>query len=249
MRVVLRAVVGLEYIDAGHDSRLVGGIVRVAGGNERSGQIDAAGIGEGAVSMNAVLVYVVGARQPLIVERVLNAAGNVNVVRRAVRSANHVADRRGAALQTTGSDQRIIARAARQRAASGGEVGGVRRLECGGPSVLRQIVVEDAKAGANYGVAAVADLVGEPDTRRELVVIILRQAGNHRNAQRLHRDVGGVVGFGAARTLEQPPRRLPAQAVVEGELRRHSPRVFRVERHALHVLRKAAVAGGSEGAG
>ena len=69
-------------------------------------QVRAAGIGEGAVSMNAVLVDIIGAHQPLIVESVLHAAGNMNGVGRFVRGANHISRGRVAAGQAAGADQR-----------------------------------------------------------------------------------------------------------------------------------------------
>ena len=42
----------------------------------------------------------------------------------------------------------------------------VDRLKRGGPSVLRQIVVEKSEAGADYGLAAFTGRIGDPKTRR-----------------------------------------------------------------------------------
>ena len=54
-------------------------------------QVGAAGIGEGAITVIALLVGVVGADQPVFVEGVLHSARNVNGVGRLVVGADQVA--------------------------------------------------------------------------------------------------------------------------------------------------------------
>ena len=55
----------------------------------------------------------------------------------------------------------------------------------------------------------------------------------------------GIVQLTYARSLEQSKGGVPAQAVVDGQLRRHSPGVHGVRAQSLNILRKAAVAGRS----
>ena len=148
--------------------------------------------------MNAVLVYIVGARQPLIVESVLHAAGNMNGVGRFVRRSNHISRRAAAPGQAAGADQRIRTRAPRKAARSDRVVRAVDPLECSRPSVLCQIVIVHAEAGTDYRGPAAADRVSETQAWCELVVVILRQAGHNRNLQCLHGDVRGVVRPGFA---------------------------------------------------
>ena len=58
-----------------------------------------------------------------------------------------------------------------------------------------------------------------------------------------------VLELGSARTLEQSEGGLVTQAVVDREVMRNAPGILSVEAKPLHVLRKAAVAGGSVSAG
>ena len=170
--VVAGAVVRLEHIHVGHHVRLIGGIVWVRGGNERSEQVGAAAIGEAAVSVIALLVNVVGAHQPMFVESVLHAAGRMNGVGRLVRRADQITGGSAAASQAARAGERISAWASSKAARSGGEVRVVDALERSRPSVLRQIVVVDAEAGANYGLPAVAGRVSDAKARRDLLAVV-----------------------------------------------------------------------------
>src|SRR5208282_5379956 len=138
----------------------------------------------------------------MFVERVLHAPGGMNGVWSFVRGAHQIARGSAAAHQAARAGERVSARASRKAAASGGEVRVVDALEGSGPSVLRQIVVVNAKAGANHGLLAVARRVSNPQPRRDLLAVILRKAGHNRNPQRMQGHVGGVIGFASARTRE-----------------------------------------------
>src|SRR5580700_12199235 len=83
--VVAGTIVGCEHIDVRHDIPLIGDIRR---GDERGEQVGAAAVGEGAVAVIALLVYVICTGQPMFVESVLNAAGGMNGVGRFVRRAD-----------------------------------------------------------------------------------------------------------------------------------------------------------------
>ncbi len=114
--VVAGAIVGLKHVDVGHDVGLIGGVVGVRRGNERGEEIGAAGVGEGAIAVVALLVDVVGAGQPVLIEGVLGAAGDVNGVGRLVGGTDEVAGGAGAALQAAGAGERVSAGAAGESA-------------------------------------------------------------------------------------------------------------------------------------
>ena len=152
--------------------------------------------------MIALLVHVIGTRQPMFVESVLHAARGMNGVRCFVRRADQITGGPGAASQAARADERVSAWASSKGAGSGGEVRVVYALKRGGPSVLRQVIVINAKAGADDRLFAVTGRVSDPDARCDLLVVILWQAGHNRNLQRSQRHVRGVVGLATARTGE-----------------------------------------------
>ena len=152
--------------------------------------------------MIALLVHIIRTRQPVFIECVLHATGDVNGIRRFVRRANQIPRGPGAANQAACADERIRAWASGKGAGSSSEVCVVDALECGCPSVLRKVVVINAEAGADDSLFAVAGRVSDPKARRDLLAVILRKAGHDRNLQRTQCDVRGIVGLASARTRE-----------------------------------------------
>ena len=108
---------------------------------------------------------------------------------------------------------------------------------------MREVVVEHPETGADHCFAAFAGRICDAEARAELGAIVVRNA--HRNLQRLECYICRIVRLAAARGFEQAKRRLVTQAVIHGEMWSDAPGIFRVESEALHVLREAAVVGGS----
>ena len=106
--------------------------------------------------MVALFVDVVGAGQPLLIEGVFSAARDVNGVGRLVGRADEVAGGSGAALEAAWTGERVGAGATGEGAGAGDGVGVVGSLKCGGPSVLREVVVVETEAGAEDRVPAAA---------------------------------------------------------------------------------------------
>ena len=149
----------------------------------------------------------------MLVESVLHPARSMNGVGRFIRRADQIAgdcvsgsctrrQRPEATRQAARAEQRISAEASCKAARSGRKVRVVDILKCSRPSVLREIVVVDAEAGANYGLPAGAGRVSDPEARRDLLAIVTRYARHNRNLQRLQRHICGVIGFASARTRE-----------------------------------------------
>ena len=156
-------------------------------------EVGGAGVGEGPVAVVALFVDVVGAGQPVLVEGVLGATGDVNGVGRLVVGADEVAGDAGAALQAARTGERVGAGAAGEGAGAGGGVGVVDSLKRGGPSVLREVVVVETKPGAEDGLLAAPGRVGEAEARGKLLAVIVRHAGHGWNLERLQGDVGAVL--------------------------------------------------------
>src|ERR1700687_2264368 len=241
--VVTGAVVRVKDVDARDDAFLVG---HVREGNQRSEKIGAAAIAVPAVTMIALLVRVVCADRQVFIEGVLNAARNVDGVRRLVARADEVTDASGSANEAAVADERVVVLCAGEAARSCGCVRAIDRLKCSGPSALRQIVVEHAEAGANHRLLATTGRVDDSESRRDLLAVIVWRAWHQRNVQRLQSDIRVVLKLASARPLEEPEGGLITQAVVDRQVVRNSPGVLSVESESLNVLRKAAVAGGSE---
>ena len=125
------------------------------------------------------------------------------------------------------------------------QLGRVDSLKRRGPSVLRQIVVEEAEARAEHRLTAVARGVRDAQARAELLAVVVRHAGVQRNLQRLQREKRGILRLAVAGRGKQTEGRLLAQSVVERQMPRDAPRILRVEAEPLHALREAAVAGRS----
>ena len=181
----------------------------------------------------------------MLIEGMLNASGRVDGVGSPVVAVDQIArTTRSIARDTTRADSgwRITGD---EGAGSCCGVGRVDALKCGGPSVLREVVVEHPETGADYCFAAFAGRICEAEARAELGAIIVRNA--HRNLQRLKCDVCRIVGLTAAGGGEETESGLVTQAVIHGEMWSGAPGILRVESEALHVLREAAVVGGSGG--
>ena len=195
--------------------------------------------------MIAFFVGIIGGQRPVLVEGVLHAAAGMDGVGRPVVAVNQIPRSTGSVSgdATRAGGRRWIG-PADEAARARGSIRRVDSLKRGGPSVLREIVVEHAKARADHGFAAVSGRICDAEPRAELRMVVVRHA--HRNLQRLQRDERRILRLAAARSYEQAERRLITQPVIDREVRRHAPGIFRVEREPLHVLREAAVAGGSE---
>ena len=119
----------------------------------------------------------------------------------------------------------------------------IHRLKRSGPSVLRQIVVVHAEAGANHGLLAVARRVGNPEARRELLVVIMRNRLGHIPIDG-SRSKAGIGGLASSGSVEEPQGGLITQAVVDGEVVRDSPGVLGVEREPLTFCEKLPLPAG-----
>src|SRR3984885_1892535 len=127
-----------------------------------------------AIAVIALLVGVIGAHQPLSIERMLEARGGVNGVGRAVAAINQRTS--GTGGQAAGIS-RHDARASRR----------VYSLECSDPAILREVVVIEAEAGAEDRGSRLPGRISDAEARRESVAIILRRAADERDAQSLER--------------------------------------------------------------
>src|SRR5437764_3683973 len=95
------------------------------------------------------------------------------------------------------------------------------------PPALCKIVVEQPEACAQHGLAAASGSIGKSQTGSNLLVIVMRYAANQRNAHSLQREVSRVLRLAAAGCRKQTENGLIAQAVVQSQMRRHSPRILR----------------------
>ena len=196
--VVTGTIVGLEHIHIRHHVCLIRGITRVGGGNERSEQVCATGIGEGAIAVISLLVRIIGAGQPAIVEGVLRSARDVNGVGSLVTGTDEIACAAGAAFEAAGAGERVSAGASGKSARAGGGIGVINALKCGRPSILSKIVIEQAESGAQHRLLAAMRRPGESKARRDLLAVIVRHAGHDGNLQGLQGDVGAILKLGSA---------------------------------------------------
>src|SRR5579872_6543781 len=104
--------------------------------------------------MIALLVGIVRAHEPVVIESVLNAGSHVDRIRGFVARVNEVAGTRRASGQAACADECISANTTRKAAWACGSVRAIDPLECGGPPILRQIVVKHAESGTEDGLLA-----------------------------------------------------------------------------------------------
>ena len=104
-------------------------------------------IRKSAIAMVPLLMRIVGANQPVFIKRVLDSSRDMDGVRRLIVGIDEGRGRGGISVQ---------------------------RPKCSGPPVLREIVVIEAKAGANHGLLTVARRVGDSESRRNLLAVIMR---------------------------------------------------------------------------
>ncbi len=200
---------------------------------QRRRQGVARGVVVATIAVNSLLVDVIGAHDPVLVPLILDAAGDMQGIRRVVIGIDHCS---GAAVSCT-----------RQAAGIAGLGAGlkgrrsVHGLESRRPTVLRQIVVVHADAGANHQVFDPVGSVGDAQARRESFAVVVRNTRGQRQfepSDGLHCRVEELT---YARGLKQSEGRVPAQAVVDGQLWRHAPGVHGVKAESLNILREAAV--------
>src|SRR5271166_1296952 len=170
-----------------------------------------------------------------------NSTAGVDGVRRFVVSVDQIS---GPADRVSGNATRAGGRRrspAGKTAGTHGSIGRVRSLKCGGPSVLREIVVKHPKTGSDHSSSAFSRRIRDSEAGAELRAVVVSNA--HWNLQSLQSDIGGVLRLAAVGRVEQPERSLPAQPIVHRKMPCDAPGIFGIERQPLHILRKAAIVG------
>src|SRR5581483_10944116 len=115
--------------------------------------------------------------------------------------------------------------------------GVVRQLS--GEEVLREGVVEQSPAGAEHGFTLSEDVVGEAETRAEVVPVLGIQAARTARLSNVLQVSGGRKNAEQIVLLADHAVIIPAQTVVKGELRSEAPVVLEVE--GVVVLEGVAV--------
>src|SRR5215469_15086093 len=138
--------------------------------------------------MFPLLVREVRADRPVAIDRMLHATGYVNAIRRLVIRIDQISRCAGSSLQASSPNQRVSPCTSCERAWSRRHIARVYPLKSRRPSVLREIIEEHPKSGADHRFPAIAGRVRDPDPWPELLPIIVRDAGNKWNLQRPHRD-------------------------------------------------------------
>src|SRR5258708_31842139 len=111
------------------------GVIRgVRRRDQRSECICVAGETVTTIAVIALLVSVVGAKGPVLIECMLNSACDVDGVRRLVIRVDDTSGRSRAALQAAGAGQSVGAVGPGQSAGSGDRLAGADGLKCCGPS-------------------------------------------------------------------------------------------------------------------
>src|SRR5258708_2715196 len=101
--------------------------------------------------------------------------------------------------------------------------------ECVDPAVLREVVVIEADAGAENGVLRNAGSISEAETRGDSFAVVVRNAVDERDAERLKSLQGGILRLIAAGSDEQAEGGVVAEAGADIEGTRDAPTVFGVE--------------------
>src|ERR1700722_16301684 len=211
--VVAGAVIGAEHIDVWYDGGLISVVTRIGRGDQWRENVAitcavVTGVAIGAVSMIALFVYEIRADRPMFVEGVLPPSDDVDGLRGLVACPDQIACGRIPACETTCADQFVRSRTAREAARSGGCIGVIDALERGGPAILREVVVEHAKTGADHRLFAASGRVGNPETRCDLLPVIVRNVRCNRNLQRLQSYERIIFSLISTRAFEESKRRL-----------------------------------------
>src|SRR4029077_7333903 len=119
-------------------------------------------------------------------------------------------------------------------------VHGVERFH---PSVLREIVVVKPESSAKNSVPRRAEAVRNSQPWSERFAIVVWNSGDDAVTGERRVQVLFVAG-----SHEEAECGVVAQAVIKGQSSRDAPGILGIEAEALHILRKAAVACGSDGA-
>src|SRR5579872_1125789 len=225
--IVTAAVIRLVQIKVGDEVGLRGIILR----QQRGEQVHAAGVGIGAISAHSRLAGIVRTQGPMIVECMLDAASSVNGVGGTVVGSDNRSCTSEAGPWNTARTTRTDARRGRS----------IHRLESGNPSVLAEVVVKEANPGPDYSSLAPAGRISKTEARRKRLTIIVRRPIDQRNLQRLQRQVSGILRLGPPGRGEQTKSGVPAQPVIDGQVRREAPGILGVQPQPLHILPEAAV--------
>src|SRR6202790_2032501 len=162
---------------------------------------------------------IVGAHDPVLADGMLHAAGYMNGIGRFI----------------VGIDERRWRNAVR-----------IHSLQCRCPTALREIVIKQAKPGANHGFLAVSRRGCNPNTGGDLFAVVMRH--RLRVSQSSKRAVlkGRIERLAFPGSGEQPESRLITHSVVHRQVVRNAPGVLSVKSESLNVLGKAAVTSGSK---
>jgi len=225
--VVAGAIVGAEEGDVGR-----------SGGQGESGNKFVA-----AILMDALLMFIGEAEAPLfgqaVSEVVFVGGAGLQCVRRVV----------------VGIDERALASVCAAGEARGicwivGDAGRDGLIDSGegvNPTVLREVVVIETDACTKNGVLRSAGSISEAEARRDGFAVVVGNAADERNIERVESLEGGILRLVAARGDEQAESGVVTQASVNREGWRDAPTVFGVEAQTAERLREGAVAGGSVG--
>src|SRR5258708_1495122 len=198
----------------------------------------------GAILMDTLLVFVAEAEAPVlgpaVGEVVFEGGAGLERVRGAVIGIDERA-------------QTAVCAAGKARGIGGivGDAGGDGLIdggECVDPAVLREVVVIEADSGTENGVLRNARSVGETEARGDGFAVVVRDAVDERDAERLKSLQGGILRLVAAGIDEQAEGGVVAKAGVDIEGTGDAPTVFGVKAEAAERLCEGAIAGGSVGA-
>ena len=172
---------------------------------------------------------------PAVSEIVFVSSAGLQGVRRAVVGID---ERALAAVSSAGKARRIYGiegEAGRDGLIDGGE--GVN------PTILREVVVIEAGTGAKNRVLRGARSIGETEARGEGFAVVVWNAVDQRNVERIESLEGGILRLIAARSDEEAEGGVVTKAGIEGERWRDAPGIFGVEAEAAERLGEGAVAG------
>ena len=139
--------------------------------------------------MVALLVDVVRAERPVKAEGMLHAAGDVNRIRCSISGVDNVGC---STTCTTWNAAGILGASRILYRIDAGAGRRVHSLQCGCPSVLREIVEIESKAAAHNGAAVIPGRPRKAQPRRKLLVVVARRLGHQRNVERGERDIARV---------------------------------------------------------
>src|SRR3989441_12455603 len=165
--------------------------------------------------MDSLLMLEMDIQPPGPADLVLDAGAGLQGVRRVI---------------VGGNDGALISRSKR-----GANISIIDSAEGVHPAVLREVVVVDAHARAQYCRAAISGGVGNTELRSNRAAVIVRNARSKRNSQGTERDRRRVPFLSAAGSAEKAKGGVVPHAEVQRETGTHAPGILRSEEHTSEL--------------